>query len=107
MPTRGFWRALRRWFGGVDDRVENDAWAALFGPSGGSSRLELPWRHRWDHLPKRSAGFGFSSRDYEAARERAEEIARLTLGEDLWTRIGRVGYVDVPSGRFSGVTYRL
>ena len=69
--------------------------------------MEWPWRYRWDHLPKRSAGFGFSGRDYDAARARAEEIARLTLGDDLWTRVRRVGYVDLPSGRFPGVTYRL
>jgi hypothetical protein len=76
-------------------------------PDAHSDAVECPWRHRWDHLPKRSAGFGFSDRDYAAAREQAEEIARLTLGEDLWTRIGRTGYVDLPSGRFPGVTYRL
>ena len=47
--------------------------------------VERPWRHRWDHLPKRSAGFGFSRRDYQAARERDEEIARLTLGDEVCT----------------------
>ena len=72
-----------------------------------SGELEYPWRHRWEHLPKRTAGFGFSERDYRAARERAEEIARLTLGDDLWTQVRRVGHLDLPSQRFPGVTYRL
>jgi hypothetical protein len=35
------------------------------------STVELPWRYRWDHLPKRSAGFGFTQRDYREARRRA------------------------------------
>jgi hypothetical protein len=69
-------------------------------PDARGDAVECPWRHRWDHLPKRSAGFGFSDRDYKAARARAEEIARLTLGEDVWTRVGRVGYVDLPSVAF-------
>lgn len=69
--------------------------------------VERPWRHRWDHLPKRTAGFGFSEREYREARERAEEVARLTLGDVLWSRVRRVGYVDLPSHRFPGVTYRL
>ena len=76
-------------------------------PAADSDAVEYPWRHRWDHLPKRSAGFGFSGRDYDAARARAEEIARLTLGDELWTRVQRDGYLDLPSGRFPGVTYRL
>ena len=69
--------------------------------------LERPWRYRWDHLPKRSAGFGFTARDYRAARQRAEEVARLTLGEATWARVRRDGYLDLPSRRFAGVTYRL
>jgi hypothetical protein len=69
--------------------------------------LEYPWRHRWDFLPKRSAGFGFTSADYEAARERAEEIARVTLGDEVWRRVKRVGYLDIPSRRLPGITYRL
>src|SRR5690348_10476987 len=63
-------------------------------PDAQSDALEYPWRHRWDHLPKRSAGFGFSNEDYQAARARAEEIARLTLGDEVWARVRRVGYVD-------------
>jgi hypothetical protein len=69
--------------------------------------VELPWRHRWDHLPKRTAGFGFSQRDYEAARRRAEEVARTTLGEALWRQLRRDGYLELPSRIYQGVTYRL
>jgi hypothetical protein len=69
--------------------------------------VEFPWNYNWDHLPKRSAGFGFAAADYRAARERAEEVARLTLGDDDWARVKRVGYLDLPSSRFPGVTYRL
>src|SRR3954452_14994273 len=76
-------------------------------PDARSDALEYPWRHRWDHLPKRSAGFGFSDADYETARARAEEIARLTVGDEVWTRVRRVGYDDLPSRRYPGVTYRL
>lgn len=76
-------------------------------PSDGGGAVEYPWRHRWDHLPKRTAGFGFSDRDYRAARARAEEVARLTVGDEVWARVKRIGYVDLPSGRFPGVTYRL
>ncbi len=46
-------------------------------------------------------------RDYAAARKRAEEIARLTVGEEVWTGVRRDGYVDLPSRRMPGVTYRL
>jgi len=73
-------------------------------PDGG---LELPWRHRWDHLPKRSAGFGYSDQDYRRARERAEQVAALTLGPTLWRRAQREGFLDLPSARYSGITYRL
>jgi hypothetical protein len=69
--------------------------------------LERPWRHHWDHLPKRCAGFGFTDRDYESARIRAEEVARLTLGDDVWAHVKRRGYVELPSRRYPGVTYRL
>ena len=78
---------------------------ALPEPDGDS--VEYPWRYRWDHLPKRSAGFGFTGRDYQAARDRAEEIARVTLGDDLWAQVRRTGYIDLPSRRYPGVAYRL
>jgi hypothetical protein len=47
--------------------------------------LERPW----NHLPKRSAGA-----DYAAARARAREVARATLGEALWAQLQRQGYLD-------------
>lgn len=79
------------------------------GPEGAQrdGPLERPWRYYWDHLPRRSAGPDFTAEDYALARERAEEVARGTLGEELWDRLGRDGHLDVPSTRFEGVTYRL
>ncbi len=72
-----------------------------------ASPIERPWLLRWDHLPKRSAGLGFSRADYAEARARAREVARATLGEELWARLQRQGYLDVPSRRRPGLTYRL
>ncbi len=81
----------------------------VLGPDGArrDGRVERPWRYYWDHLPRRTAGSDFSPEDYGAARERAEEVARTTLGERAWSRLARDGYLDVPSKRFAGVTYRL
>ncbi len=69
--------------------------------------LERPWLARWDHLPKRSAGPGFSRSDYAEARARAREVARTTLGEGLWEDLRRQGHLDLPSRLHPGVTYRL
>jgi hypothetical protein len=71
--------------------------------------LELPWsrRRHWYHVPKRSAGPDFSRDDYRAARANAREVARSTLGEELWDQLQEQGHLDLPSRRFSGVTYRL
>ena len=69
--------------------------------------VERPWLRRWDFLPKRTAGADFTRDDYAAARVRAEEVARTTLGDELWERVKRQGYLDLPSRRFPGVTYRL
>jgi len=69
--------------------------------------IERPWLARWDHLPKRSAGPGFSLSDYVEARRRAREVARATLGEELWAEVQRQGYLDVPSQLIPGLTYRL
>ena len=94
MPSLGrFWRWL---FGGDDPTVEGD-----------DPTLERPWLKRWDHLPKRSAGWDFSKADYAAARERAQEVARTTLGEEAWARLARDGHLDLPSRIYPGVTYRL
>jgi hypothetical protein len=69
--------------------------------------LERPWLRRWEHLPKRSAGPDFSRADYRAARDRAEDVARTTLGDALWDQLRRQGHLDLPSRTFEGVTYRL
>lgn len=69
--------------------------------------VELPWARRWSHVPKRSAGADFSRADYRAARENAREVARATLGARLWEQLQRQGYLDVPSRRLPGITYRL
>jgi hypothetical protein len=72
-----------------------------------TEQVELPWRHRWDHLPKRTAGFGFTGREYEDARRRAETVAEATLGTALWRQLQRNGYLDVPSQCYPGLTYRM
>lgn len=69
--------------------------------------IEQPWRKRWDHLPKRTAGYGFTRADYAEARRRAREVARSTLGEANWRRLQRQGYLDLPSQRIPGMVYRL
>jgi hypothetical protein len=69
--------------------------------------IERPWLGSWDHLPRRSAGPGFSRADYASARVRARVVARTTLGEERWAELQRQGYLDVPSRLYPGVTYRL
>lgn len=69
--------------------------------------LERPWLRRWEHLPKRSAGAGFSRADYAEARRRATEVARVTLGDELWEALERQGYLELPSKLRPGITYRL
>lgn len=70
-------------------------------------QIERPWLERWGHVPKRSAGFDFSAGDYRLARTRAREVARGTLGEDLWRQLQAQGYLEVPSQRHPGMRYRL
>ena len=90
------WGSLWRWlFGCADEDAE------------ARGAVERPWLKRWDHLPKRMAGWDFSPSDYELARERAREVARTTLGEDDWVRLERNGHLDLPSRIYPGVTYRL
>jgi hypothetical protein len=93
----GVLRFLRRLFGWTADNPE----------PAGAAALELPWTRAWYHVPKRSAGPDFSRADYRAARANAREVARATLGEALWQQLQSQGYLDVPSRRFPGVTYRL
>ncbi len=73
----------------------------------GAHPIERPWRRNWEHLPKRSAGSDFSSAEYAEARDRASEVARATLGDQLYTRLHQQGYLDVPSRQLPGITYRL
>ena len=98
-PVSGpsWWSRCRAWLAGREAGIAVSA----RGP------VELPWRHRWDHLPKRTAGFGFSRRDYEDARSRAEDVARATLGEVVWSQLRRQGHLDLPSRLYPGLTYRL
>jgi hypothetical protein len=69
--------------------------------------VERPWRKRWDHLPKRSAGPDFRPEDYAEARARARDVARTTLGDELWDTLLRQGYLELASRHFPGITYRL
>lgn len=69
--------------------------------------LERPWLSSWEHLPKRSAGWDFTRADYRTARRRAVEVARGTLGEERWAELQRVGYLELPSRIYPGITYRL
>jgi hypothetical protein len=71
------------------------------------SDVERPWRSRWDHLPRRDPGPNLSMAERRQAHVRAREVARLTLGDALWTRCRREGYLDLRSGTFPGLTYRL
>ena len=69
--------------------------------------LELPWQRRWHHVPKRSAGPDFRREDYRRARANARLVAQSTLGPELWGQLRSQGYLDLPSKRLRGVTYRL
>jgi hypothetical protein len=95
-------RRLGYWEGQESRRDFLRAWK-----DGERSDLERPWNFRWDRLPKHSAGPGFSEDEYQAARERAREIARETLGEELWLELEEQGYLDRRSTLIEGVTYRL
>ncbi len=66
MPIADVWRAIVDWFRGFDAAERG----GLNNPMATTGDLELPWRHRWDHLPKRTAGFGFT-RATSSARRRA------------------------------------
>lgn len=96
----GWWRSLR------------DSLSARFESATGHysdplNAIERPWRRRWDHLPRRSSGAGMTRADERLARERAREVAQTTLGDDLWQTLQRQGYLDLPSQRRPGLTYRL
>lgn len=90
-------RLLERLLGRTNEQRLDDATQAL----------ELPWARRWSNVPKRSAGPDFSRADYIAARRNAREVARSTLGEELWNQLQRRGYLELPSRLYPGVSYRL
>lgn len=69
--------------------------------------LERPWLVSWHTVPKRSAGPGFGPEEYARARERAEDVARATLGDECWERLRHEGHLDLRSTLFTGLTYRL
>jgi hypothetical protein len=69
--------------------------------------LELPWRRHWGWAPWGFAGRDFSKRDYEEAHRRAHEVAYATLGDERWRELKEQGYIDVPSRRIFGLSYRL
>lgn len=96
----GWWQRLRRGFSALAGSATGHDTHAI-------DAIERPWRRRWDHLPKRSAGVGMTRADYRVARERAREVARATLGDELWQTLQRQGYLDVPSQLRPGLTYRL
>jgi len=97
-PLKEFWRRLLAW-----DVLPTP------GPEGArrDGAIERPWRYYWDHLPKRTAGADFTAQDYHEARQRAEEVARATLGDELWEELMLDGHLDVPSARYTGITYPL
>lgn len=82
-------------------------WFGLPGSDTDDLPLELPWRRSWASIQKYTAGPGFSRHHYRRARENARSVAQATLGSDTWDEFQRRGYLDVPSGRYPGVTYRL
>ena len=97
-------RAAWRWLVGGD---REPASLGLSTADADGDDLERPWLYSWEHLPKRSAGSDFSRADYRAARKRAIEVARTTLGDELWSDLQRDGYLELPSTLFDGITYRL
>jgi len=96
---------LKRLWGWLLGRPSADEAPEVVEPD--DDALEQPWLSQWDHLPKRTAGSDFSRADHRAARRRAIEVAKSTLGDALWADLQRDGYLDVPSRLFQNVTYRL
>jgi hypothetical protein len=97
-PFRATGRAFGwlRKLGARDDASPGESW-----------ELERPWLINWQWVPKRSAGPGFGPHEYARARSRGAEVARGTLGDDVWDEFRRQGYLDVRSRRVAGLTYRL
>jgi hypothetical protein len=98
-------RAAWRWLVGGGGR--EPAPVDLSTADADGDELERPWLYSWEHLPKRTAGSDFSRADYRAARKRAVDVARTTLGDALWSDLQRNGYLELTSKLFDGITYRL
>jgi hypothetical protein len=96
-----WWKALRRFVHSLLLLTDTTVVVPTEPP------LELPWQRWWDRLLTGSAGWDFSRGDYQAARRRAKEAARSTLGADLWTTLQQQGYLELPSQIVPGRTYRL
>ncbi len=65
-----------------------------------SESFERPWgSHGWPGAP------GFVER--RQARQRAMEVARLTVGAEVWAAFVRDGYIYLPSVATPGTYYRL
>jgi len=79
-------RQVWRWLVGGTEAPSSDL---TLGADDEPDEIERPWLRSWDHLPKRTAGSDFTRADYRAARKRALEVARATLGDDLWAEFQR------------------
>lgn len=78
-------------------RAADDAFAPARGV------IERPWlQEPWQANASMPSYFHVS-----AARSRGEAVARLTLGEALWSEFCKQGFLDVPSAIVPGLSYRL
>lgn len=76
-------------------RGASHAWGAARRREGALIR---PWL--WDE-----AETPLTKQDKAVARARAQEVARLTLGDDLWEQYRRLRCLEVPSRLYHGVRY--
>jgi hypothetical protein len=67
--------------------------------------IERPWLVEPWRVPSVRRGFGSAALAH--ARSRGVEVARLTLGEEIWNQLRSQGYLDVRSTHIPGLTYRL
>jgi hypothetical protein len=67
--------------------------------------IERPWlTPSWQIPSIRQTG---GARAVRRAQQRGEQVARWTLGEELWERFCQQGYLDLRSPHIPGLTYRL
>ena len=65
-----------------------------------TANLIRPWASRgWPCM--------LSMAEQQEARARAMEVARLTVGEEVWAVFMRWGYIELPSAAEPGTCYRL